>query len=74
MNAVLTPETGDAILLEGVGTYQDGVVFKDFGELQNDMKYTFKVTEFIAGEGEEIAWEEGSEPTLTFFTKTAERN
>ncbi|MGN0303014.1 MAG: hypothetical protein ACI4CB_02145, partial [Prevotella sp.] len=54
MSAVLTPETGDAILLEGVaGTYKDGVVFKDFGELQNDMKYTFKVTEFIAGEGEE---------------------
>lgn len=39
LSAVLTPETGDAILLEGVaGTYKDGVVFKDFGELQNDMK------------------------------------
>ena len=74
MSAVLTPETGDAILLEGVaGTYKDGVVFKDFGELQNDMKYTFKVTEFIAGEGEEIAWEEGSEPTLTFTVKNVER-
>lgn len=74
MNAVLTPETGDAILLEGAGTYQDGVVFKDFGEqLQNDMKYTFKITEFIAGEGEEIAWEEGTEPTLTFTVKNVER-
>ena len=48
MSAVLTPETGDAILLEGVaGTYKDGVVFKDFGELQNDMKYTFKVTDSV---------------------------
>ena len=74
LNAVLTPETGDAILLEGVeGTYKDGVVFKDFGELQNDMKYTFKLTEFIAGEGEEIAWEEGNEPTLTFTVKNVER-
>ena len=75
MNAVLTSETGDVIPLEGVaGTYKDGVVFKDFGEqLQNDMKYTFKITEFIAGEGEEIAWEEGSEPTLTFTVKNVER-
>ena len=73
MNAVLTPETGVAIQLEGVGTYQDGVVFKDFGELQNDMKYTFKVTYFIAGGDEEIAWEEGSEPTLTFTVKNVER-
>lgn len=74
LSAVLTPETGDAIVLEGIeGTYQDGVVFKDFGELQNDMKYTFKLTEFIAGEGEEIAWEEGNEPTLTFTVKNVER-
>lgn len=74
LSAVLTPETGDAIQLEGVeGTYTDGVVFKDFGELQNDMKYTFKITEFIAGEGEEIAWEEGNEPTLTFTVKNVER-
>lgn len=74
LSAVLTPETGDAIQLEGVeGTYTDGVVFKDFGELQNDMKYTFKLTEFIAGEGEEIAWEEGNEPTLTFTVKNVER-
>lgn len=74
MSAVLIPETGDEILLEGVaGTYKDGVVFKDFGELQNDMKYTFKLTEFIAGEGEEIAWEEGTEPTLTFTVKNVER-
>ena len=74
MNAVLTPETGDAILLEGVaGTYKDGVVFKDFGELQNDMKYTFKITEFTAGGDEDIAWEEGSEPTLTFTVKNVER-
>lgn len=74
LSAVLTPETGDAIVLEGIeGTYQDGVVFKDFGELQNDMKYTFKLTEFIAGEGEEIAWEEGNEPTLTFTVKDVER-
>lgn len=74
MSAVLIPETGDEILLEGVaGTYKDGVVFKDFGELQNDMKYTFKLTEFIAGEGEEIAWEEGNEPTLTFTVKNVER-
>ena len=74
LSAVLTPETGDAILLQGVaGTYKDGVVFKDFDELQNDMKYTFKITYFTAGGDEEIAWEEGSEPTLTFFTKTAER-
>lgn len=74
MSAVLIPETGDEILLEGVaGTYKDGVVFKEFGELQNDMKYTFKLTEFIAGEGEEIAWEEGTEPTLTFTVKNVER-
>lgn len=74
LSAVLIPETGDEILLEGVaGTYKDGVVFKDFGELQNDMKYTFKLTEFIAGEGEEIAWEEGNEPTLTFTVKNVER-
>ena len=74
MNAVLTSATGVVIPLEGVGTYKDGVVFKDFGEqLQNDMKYTFKITEFIAGEGEEIAWEEGSEPTLTFTVKNVER-
>lgn len=73
MNAVLTPETGDTILLEGVGTYQDGVVFKDFDELQNDMKYTFKITYFTAGGVEEIAWEEGSEPTLTFTVKNVER-
>lgn len=74
MNAVLIPETGDEILLEGVaGTYKDGVVFKDFGELQNDMKYTFKITEFTAGGDEEIAWEEGSEPTLTFTVKNVER-
>lgn len=74
LSAVLIPETGDEILLEGVaGTYKDGVVFKDFGELQNDMKYTFKLTEFIAGEGEEIAWEEGTEPTLTFTVKNVER-
>ena len=47
MSAVLIPETGDEILLEGVaGTYKDGVVFKDFGELQNDMKYTFKQIAF----------------------------
>lgn len=74
MSAVLIPETGDEILLEGVaGTYKNGVVFKEFGELQNDMKYTFKLTEFIAGEGEEIAWEEGTEPTLTFTVKNVER-
>lgn len=74
LSAVLIPETGDEILLEGVaGTYKDGVVFKDFGELQNDMKYTFKLTEFIAGGGEEIAWEEGNEPTLTFTVKNVER-
>lgn len=74
LSAVLIPETGDEILLEGVaGTYKDGVVFKDFGELQNDMKYTFKLTEFIAGEGEEMAWEEGTEPTLTFTVKNVER-
>lgn len=74
LSAVLIPETGDEILLEGVaGTYKDGVVFKEFGELQNDMKYTFKLTEFIAGEGEEIAWEEGNEPTLTFTVKDVER-
>lgn len=74
LSAVLIPETGDEILLEGVaGTYKDGVVFKEFGELQNDMKYTFKLTEFIAGEGEEIAWEEGTEPTLTFTVKNVER-
>ena len=74
LSAVLTPETGDAILLQGVaGTYKDGVVFKDFDELQNDMKYTFKLTEFSAGDGEEIAWEEGSEPTLTFTVKNVER-
>lgn len=74
LSAVLIPETGDEILLEGVaGTYKDGVVFKDFGELQNDMKYTFKLTEFIAGDGEEIAWEEGNEPTLTFTVKNVER-
>lgn len=74
LSAVLTPETGDAILLEGVaGTYKDGVVFKEFGELQNDMKYTFKLTEFSAGEGEEMAWEEGTEPTLTFTVKDVER-
>ena len=74
LSAVLIPETGDEILLEGVaGTYKDGVVFKEFGELQNDMKYTFKLTEFIAGEGEEIAWEEGTEPTLTFTVKDVER-
>lgn len=74
MSAVLTPETGDAIVLEGIeGTYQDGVVFKDFGELQNDMKYTFKVTEFIAGEGEEMVWDESNEPTLTFTVKNVER-
>lgn len=73
LSAVLTPETGDAIELEGVGTYTDGVVFKDFGELQNDMKYTFKITEFIAGEGEEMSWEEGTEPTLTFTVKNVER-
>ncbi len=74
LSAVLIPETGDEILLEGVaGTYKDGVVFKEFGELQNDMKYTFKVTEFIAGEGEEMTWDEGSEPTLTFTVKNVER-
>ena len=74
LSAVLIPETGDEILLEGVaGTYKDGVVFKEFGELQNDMKYTFKLTEFIAGEGEEMAWEEGTEPTLTFTVKDVER-
>ena len=75
LNAVLTSATGVVIPLEGfAGTYKDGVVFKDFGEqLQNDMKYTFKITEFIAGEGEEIAWEEGSEPTLTFTVKNVER-
>lgn len=74
LSAVLIPETGDEILLEGVaGTYKDGVVFKEFGELQNDMKYTFKLTEFIAGEGEEIAWKEGTEPTLTFTVKDVER-
>lgn len=74
LSAVLIPETGDEILLEGVaGTYKDGIVFKEFGELQNDMKYTFKLTEFIAGEGEEIAWEEGTEPTLTFTVKNVER-
>lgn len=74
LSAVLTSETGDAIELEGVaGTYTDGVVFKDFGELQNDMKYTFKITEFIAGEGEEMSWEEGTEPTLTFTVKNVER-
>ena len=37
------------------------------------MKYTFKLTEFSAGEGEEIAWEEGTEPTLTFTVKNVER-
>lgn len=74
LTAVLTPENGDAIPLEGIGTYTDGVVFKDFGgELQNDMKYTFKITEFIAGEGEEMSWEEGTEPTLTFTVKNVER-
>ncbi|MDY3074736.1 MAG: hypothetical protein SOW57_08875, partial [Prevotella sp.] len=74
LSAVLTPETGEAIVLESVaGTYKDGVVFKDFDELQNDMKYTFKLTEFSAGDGEEIAWEEGSEPTLTFTVKNVER-
>lgn len=74
LSAVLTPETGEAIVLESVaGTYKDGVVFKDFGELQNDMKYTFKITEFTAGGDEEIAWEEGSEPTLTFTVKNVER-
>lgn len=74
LSAVLTPETGDEILMEGVeGTYADGVVFKDFGELQNDMKYTLKITEFIAGEGEEKSWEEGTEPTLTFTVKNVER-
>lgn len=74
LSAVLTPETGDAIVLEGIsGTYKDGVVFKDFGELQNDMKYTFKVTEFIAGEGEEMVWDESNEPTLTFTVKNVER-
>lgn len=74
LSAVLTPETGDEIVLEGIeGTYADGVVFKDFGELQNEMKYTLKITEFIAGEGEEISWEEGTEPTLTFTVKNVER-
>lgn len=73
LSAVLTPETGDEIVLEGVGTYTDGVVFKDFGELQNDMKYTLKITYFNAGEGEEIEWKEGTEPTLTFTVKNVER-